>query len=140
MADIEKTLKISAPISPYSTSDSYPTHLSIFGKGGMKSVQSIAERNAIPEERREEGMLVYVVADKKIYGLRGGISNTDWCDIRFIVNGENAGQIIVSISAPENPTESTLWFNPSDGNIYSRNIANNTWIQYVPPLVDGGEF
>ncbi len=140
MADIEKTLKISAPISPYSTIDSYPTHLSIYGKGGLKSVQSIAERNEIPEERREEGMLVYVAADKKIYGLCGGITNEDWRDIQILIGGETAGQINVGTTPPENPTASTLWFNPSDGNIYSRDTGNNEWVQYIPPTVDGGEF
>ena len=140
MSDIQKTLRISAPISPYSTTDTYPTHYSIFGKGGFKSVQSISERNSIPENRREEGMLCYVSNNKKIYGLRGGISNDDWCDIQILINGENVGQIFVTDSEPVNPTGSMLWFNPEDGNIYSRDIGNTSWVCYIPPTVDGGDF
>jgi hypothetical protein len=106
----------------------------------MKSVQSIEERNNIPEARREEGMVVYVADDCKVYGLRGGISNSHWVDANTLFGGENAAIVFVSNTQPAEPTEKTLWFNPADGNIYSRNAENNTWIQYIPPLVDGGEF
>lgn len=140
MAEIKNTIKISAPISPYSTVDTYPTHFSIFGKGGLKSVQSLQERNNIPEERREEGMLVYVANNRKIYGLRDGITNEHWVDAQIIIGGENAGQIVVTIAEPEDPSATTIWFNPDNGNIFSRDPANTQWIQYVPPLVDGGEF
>ena len=140
MADIEKTLKISAPVTPYSTADTYPTHYSIFGKGGLKSVQNLQERNSIPEERREEGMLVYVANNKKIYGLRGGIANENWVDANLLIGGENAGQVVVTISEPEDPTAGTLWLQPEEGNLYYRDIGNTQWVQYVPPLVDGGEF
>lgn len=140
MSDIEKSLNISAPITPYSTSDKYPTHLSIFGKGGLKSVQNLQERNNIPEERREEGMMVYVVNNKKVYGLLNGITNNDWVDANILIGGENAGQIVVTISEPEDPSAGTLWLHPEEGNLYYRDIGNTQWVQYVPPLVDGGEF
>ena len=80
MADIQNTLKISAPITPYSTLDNYPTHLAIFGKGGLRTVDTIQERNNIPEDRREEGMLVYIKSEQKVFGLLGGIENENWID------------------------------------------------------------
>ena len=140
MSDIEKSLKISAPITPYSTLDKFPTHLSIFGKGGLKSVENIQERNDIPEERREEGMLVYVKSTQKIFGLLGGIENENWVDAQAIINGPNAGNIYVDLIPPDDPSPGTIWLQPEEGNLYYRDIGNNEWIQYVPPLVDGGEF
>lgn len=140
MAEIKKTIKISAPISPYSTTDTYPTHLSIYGKGGVKSVGTIADRDLIPDDRREEGMIVYVAENKTAYALYGGIANANWVTLDILVSGPGAGQLRVTEIIPQNPTPATLWFNPSDGNIYSRNPENNQWIQYIPPTVDGGDF
>lgn len=62
----EKQLKgtnVASPIVPFSSEDTYPTHEAKYGKGGFRTVETIAERDAIPEARREEGMLVYVVND-----------------------------------------------------------------------------
>ena len=43
--------------------DVYPTHEAKFGKGGYRTVANIAERDDIPFERCEEGMLVTVLED-----------------------------------------------------------------------------
>ncbi|MEO0075010.1 MAG: hypothetical protein ABIK31_02745, partial [candidate division WOR-3 bacterium] len=64
-------------IVPFTNFDNYPTHLAIYGKGGWRTVNSIAERDAIPSERREEGMVVHVLNDNN-YQLVGGITNTHW--------------------------------------------------------------
>lgn len=46
-------------------------------KGGYHQVNSIDERNNIPEGKRKEGMLCCVKNDKT-YKLSGGISNSNW--------------------------------------------------------------
>ncbi len=140
MSDIKNSLKISAPITPYSTIDNYPTHLAIFGKGGLKSVDTLQDRNDIPLERREEGMLVYVKSEQKIFGLLDGIQNENWIDAQGIINGPNAGIIVVDIARPEDPSAGTIWLQQEEGNIYYRDIGNTKWLTYIPPLVDGGEF
>ena len=61
--------KVVAPVVPNSPLDVYPTHIAIFGKGGMKNVLSITERNAIPTERRENGMFVYTYTDSTLWVL-----------------------------------------------------------------------
>ena len=43
--------------------DVYPTHEANLGKGGYRTVANIAERDNIPFERCEEGMLVTVLED-----------------------------------------------------------------------------
>lgn len=62
MSDIKGT-NLAAPVVPYTSEDSYPTHYALYGHGGMRSVKTMAERDSIPAERREEGMLVYVIED-----------------------------------------------------------------------------
>lgn len=62
-----KGTNISAPMVPFTEQDTFPTHMAKYGKGGYHCVQTIAERDNIPEERRENGMLVYVANDPTDY-------------------------------------------------------------------------
>ena len=64
MADIIRGTNIADPIVPYTTADNIPTHYAKYGKGGFRTVETIEERNSIPLERRESGMLVYVITDE----------------------------------------------------------------------------
>ena len=141
MSEIKNTLKISAPLSPYDSTDVYPTHLPEYGKGGLRTVESIEDRDNIPVERRDEGMFVYVKENKTTYALRDGLENTNWIELESFLGGADSGQIkITDNESPENPTKVTLWFNQGEGNFYSRDPENTKWIQYVPPLIDGGTF
>ena len=63
---------VSDPILPWTAADEYATHYAKYGKGGYRSVSNISERNAIPALRREEGMLVWVISENKLYQLRNG--------------------------------------------------------------------
>lgn len=66
---------IAAPIVPHTTNDTYPTHDSIYGKGGYREVATIQELYNIPPARRSDGMLVYVQENKTIYKLNGALTN-----------------------------------------------------------------
>ena len=63
---------VAAPLVPFTAADTYATHHAKYGKGGYRSVSNISERNGIPELRREEGMLVWVISEEKLYQLRNG--------------------------------------------------------------------
>ena len=67
MADSEskniKGTNVASGIVPFTTDDKYPTHYAQYGKGGYRTVDNITERDEIPSERLEEGMLVYVIND-----------------------------------------------------------------------------
>ena len=56
-------------IVPLTANDTYATHLSTYGKGGWREVDTIAQMNAITEERRSEGMAVFVNSERKLYIL-----------------------------------------------------------------------
>lgn len=47
-------------------------------KGTGRSVADITARDAIAADLREEGMLVFVVSEKRCYALQGGILNAHW--------------------------------------------------------------
>jgi hypothetical protein len=61
MAEIKGT-NVIAPVVPFSTDDVHPSHEARYGRGGYRTVATIAERDAIPAPRLEAGMLVYVSA------------------------------------------------------------------------------
>ena len=78
MANIPGSVPVSGFIAPTSPTDVYPSHDAIWGKGGYRTVKNTVERDAIPDERRTEGMRVFVLDELKEYQLLGGIKNTDW--------------------------------------------------------------
>ena len=69
---------ITGYIAPTSTLDTYATHKAKFGQGGYRSVQTIEERDLIEQDRREDGMIAYVISENKEYKLIGGILNNHW--------------------------------------------------------------
>jgi hypothetical protein len=69
MADLQGT-KVISQIVPPTTEDTFPTHDSIYGKGGWREVATIEERNNISRKRLREGMVVYVSETKTDYKLK----------------------------------------------------------------------
>lgn len=92
---IPETFTVIAPVAPSSNTDTYPVTLPIYGKGGLRTVADIDERNAIFNERRERGMLVYVESDGKYYTLANGITNNDWQQVT-LVNTDSNGNIHIT--------------------------------------------
>lgn len=82
-----KGVNIPSTIVPFTTDDTYPTHLAEYGKGGFRSVRTLLERDAIPQARRETGMLVYVIAEDITYKLN------DFNDWEIYIDKGGAGHI-----------------------------------------------
>lgn len=72
MSELKGT-NIAAAIKPFTTLDKYATHDEEYGRGGYRSVNSISEMNAIPSDRRKEGMLVKIISSNSYYTLKNGI-------------------------------------------------------------------
>ena len=70
-----KGVNIPSTIVPFTTDDTYATHDSIYGKGGFRSVRTLADRDNIPLARRSVGMLVYVISEDITYKLN---DNNTW--------------------------------------------------------------
>jgi hypothetical protein len=71
-------VNVVAPVVPTSTTDVHPSHEARYGKGGYRTVATLAERDAIPAPRREAGMLVWVVAEGQIFRLADDLAT--WVD------------------------------------------------------------
>lgn len=71
MSNIAGT-NVAAMIAPFTTEDRFPTHNSLFGKGGSKEVSTLTERDSIPLERLTEGCTCYVVGTGITYRWLGG--------------------------------------------------------------------
>lgn len=71
MAELKGT-QVSAIVVPFSDADKYATHDAEYGKGGFRSVETIALRDAIPTERKTKGMVVRVNETKLHYYWNGG--------------------------------------------------------------------
>jgi len=78
MANNIGTLVI-APIRPWNTEDIYPTAYANEIKGGFHSVTGYTDLNLIPSERLEQGMVVNVIEEDKMYKLSG----STWVEIVF---------------------------------------------------------
>lgn len=66
MSDILGT-NVAAPIVPFTTDDDYPTHDEQYGAGGWRTVANPAALDAIPAERRRDGMAVFVRSTGLVY-------------------------------------------------------------------------
>lgn len=59
MSNIKGT-NVASAVAPFSEQDNYATHDAKYGKGGYKSVQTLADRDKIPKNRLDDGCMVFV--------------------------------------------------------------------------------
>lgn len=69
---------ITSPVRPQGTSDTYPTAYANDLLGGHHEYALLTDRDAIPADRREQGMTCWVVETGVLYVLSGGIANSNW--------------------------------------------------------------
>lgn len=124
MADIKGT-NVASKIVPYTTSDNYATHDEEYGRGGYRTVNTFAEMNAIPADRRKEGMLVYVKNDK-YYRLNSSNTFVD----AGIINGASSGssniKVLTTSSLFERNRNNVITLNASDTTII-KSLFNNQY-------------
>jgi hypothetical protein len=80
-------------VAPFDDADVYAAHDEKYGKGGFRTVATIAARNAITPQRRQIGMLVRVLDDgfsvTRFYTLVGGILDIHWTeDLTAVVGAD----------------------------------------------------
>lgn len=97
MAELKGT-QVAAIVVPFTDADKYATHDAEYGKGGFRSVETIAKRDAIPTERKAEGMVVRV-NDTGLHYYWNGSAWTEWLpkgtmlvDAMFDINSTNPVQ------------------------------------------------
>lgn len=102
MSTIPGGVKLTGFIAPNDSTDTFPVFKPIYGLGGLRTVDALLDRDVITNERREEGMMVYVKSDKNYYQLSSGLTNSDWVNLNFTNGGSSYGsQVTVSASGPD---------------------------------------
>lgn len=76
MAELKGT-QVAAIVVPFTNADKYATHDAEYGKGGFRSVETIALRDAIPTERKTKGMVVRV-NETGLHYYWNGSAWTEW--------------------------------------------------------------
>jgi len=82
MTAIPGSVRFTGFIAPSDSTDTYAVHDEVYGRGGWRTVATLAARNLIYPDRRVIGMLVRVLdtgsGDEGFYTLSGGITNSHW--------------------------------------------------------------
>lgn len=97
MAELKGT-QVAAIVVPFTDADKYATHDAEYGKGGFRSVETIALRDAISTERKTKGMVVRV-NETGLHYYWNGSAWAEWLpkgtmlvDAMFDVNSTNPVQ------------------------------------------------
>ncbi len=126
---IPQGVNISGPVVPSFSSDIYPTHLDIWGKGSLRTVTDHGYRDAISSERRSIGMLVYTENDNKYWELAPDL--TTWTQY-----GSYACKTIVLSTITEGTDVLPLFTTPSINPVILTGIKVNCREEDQPSITD----
>jgi hypothetical protein len=129
---------VASPIRPADPLQTIATVFSNEVKGSLHTYQTTTERNALIVERRDWGMLCYVVADNKTYQLTYGYNsvtltdNLNWKEFSGS-GGSGGGEWLNSVltvltTEPGSPTEGQRYL---VGRKYSDSISGANWSAQV---------
>ena len=96
---ISGTVPVTSKIAPTDVLDEYPTHDEQWGLGGYRSVDTTTLRDAIPDDMRNDGMLVYCRDTGLRYRLGPGLTNSDW--VEDASGGGGSGDVVGPASATD---------------------------------------
>lgn len=113
--------RIIAAIRPWDSADTYPSHEALYGKGGLRTVNGLDDRSAISTDRKEAGMIVYVISQSLHYQLQTDLSS--WSTFG------GGSSTIDEISSIGNVTISTV----SADDILSWAVSASAWINKENP-------
>lgn len=83
MSIIPGGVRLTGYIVPNDSADTFPVTNPIYGLGGLRTVDTLTDRDSITSQRREEGMLVYVKEDGQYYQMLSGLTNGDWVNLNW---------------------------------------------------------
>jgi len=80
---LEGSVQVTGWLGPTSSGDTFPTHVALYGKDGLRNVETELLRNEIPLLRREIGMVVGIQDTDDYWRLAinptgDTTSNSDW--------------------------------------------------------------
>lgn len=139
---------ISSPIRPLTTGMTIPTAYSNELLGGLHSVSTTSERDMITSERRQFGMLVYIVNDDDFYQLKqvsssdisdnlnwdlinisGVPTTTEWLDSVKTITGTPPGSPVIGDRYLVDSGGAGLWTGMDD---YIVEWDGSFWVPTIP--------
>jgi len=78
MAQYAGSVPLTGYVAPKDTLDTYAIQDDTFNRGGYRSVDTLADMEAITQDRRKLGMLVHCKETNFFYTLETGLTNSDW--------------------------------------------------------------
>lgn len=81
-------ISIGLPLGPNTETDPVFITDPKYGLGGLRTLGTTAQRDAIVDARREQGMVVFVSGDSTYYSLMGGTGNTSWTKLSTVIGSE----------------------------------------------------
>lgn len=138
MAKYPGGVTVSGYIAPSDTLDVYATHKAQFGCGGYRSAADLNARDNITDIRREIGMIVYVISEKKEYRLEDGILNSNWVEVVSNGSGPSKQNYIIVDNILDREmipdvlrTLGMIVYNIDDDKEYRlvSGITNNDWVE-----------
>ena len=106
--------------------------------GRWQSVQTLAQRNAIPDALRKKGMAVYVADSLKTYILANGINNGNWAELPWgqlrtylaisqnVLMNSNSNDSALSIAANRLAIEKSGTINPAAFGVYNNDSTQDS--------------
>ena len=115
-SEINPKSTVVSPITPILDTDTYPSHYSDFGFGGLRTVATVVERNAITFARQVVGMLAYVEADDtywKLLSTGNPLTDSNWEPLQ--VSGGGAALKVVAFNNRLTTDMAGSWVDQTDG-------------------------
>jgi len=102
--------------------------------GAHRTVDTIAERDAILSVLRDEGMTVWITQTGELYRLVGGVANSDWV---FVSEDPAAAQVVETFTPLLGQTVFNLAFLPGASNTVEVYVNTAKYTQGVSYTVVG---
>lgn len=129
MAKIQGGVPVAGFIAPTDDTDVFAVTDEKYNRGGYRTVETLAERDGITDDRKKLGMIVYVWADKKIYQWDG---NT-WVEPSGF--GDSL-PFIVSNTQPVDGKLGDMWLDSKTGLIYTKREITDDTDPYNPVVTE----
>lgn len=103
MTAIPGSIRVTGFIAPSDSADTYAVTDDVYHRGGFRPVANVTARDAITEDRRKVGMLVYCVAEDTYYQCTVATTPPTW--VEASMDGSSDWQLVPVLASPHTLVE-----------------------------------
>jgi hypothetical protein len=132
MTAIPGSVRFTGFVAPSDSGDTYAVTDDTYHRGGFRPVANTAARDAITEDRRKVGMLVYSIADDKYYRCTVATSPPTWVEASMGGSAlrEGVGELV----------DAARTVLPADNRLFLESDATGSVVTPVTMTIDQAEF